>query len=332
MIMTLAKNAGLADPGCQLYMFFYALGPATLIVPLLLSGDNEWPSSRTIGKAAAICLYDIFCTILNYTGASLAGPTIFAIVYSSVTVWTALFSQLFLNRPLRLGQWAAILTVFGGLCLTATESLQLGDDVRTGLLLLLVGSAMHALTYTMSEGIMTVSAETLTAPQNNAVQSVVGAAALGLWQCAYTLPRWDERMRRPMRDAGTTPIGAAAVLGLFALSNLAHSSAFFHTLRHFPGGSTSAGVMKGLQAVLVFAATHLAYCGRVGGAEMCFTRGKTLALITVVGGVAGFGAATRYYQNAAATGAEKKTVVAENPHSSRNQNNESLPLLNGHLM
>ena len=49
----------------------------------------------------------------------------------------------------------------------------------------------------------------------------------------------------------------------------------------------SAGVMKGLQAVLVFVASHLIYCGRTGGTEMCFTTGKFLSLVTVTGGVTG---------------------------------------------
>ena len=61
---------------------------------------------------------------------------------------------------------------------------------------------------------------------------------------------------------------------------------------HLPGGSTSAGVFKGLQAVLVFVLTHLVYCGRVGGDEMCFSTIKFLSLVTVAGGVLWYGYAT----------------------------------------
>jgi drug/metabolite transporter (DMT)-like permease len=316
LIMTLCKNAGLADPGCQLYMFFYALGPAMMILPLVVvststtsstststSTINKWPSNRTISKAAAICLFDIVCTVANYTGASLAGPTIFSIIYSSVTIWTALFSQLFLKRRMQGWQWVAIATVFGGLTVTATGSMQLGDnndDVSLGMVLILVGSAMHALTYIMSEGIMTVSEETLSVQQNNAIQSAVAATTLGIWQLIYTLPRWDEKILQPMEAAGTSYTQALGIMLLFAFSNLVHSSTFFYTLRHFPGGSTSAGVMKGLQAVLVSVVTHLAYCGRTGGSEMCFTRQKFLSLVTVSGGVIAYGFATCHYSNLAA--------------------------------
>jgi drug/metabolite transporter (DMT)-like permease len=316
LIMTLCKNAGLADPGCQLYMFFYALGPAMMMVPWMImmmtapssssANNNNYkrPSIGIVSKAAAICTFDIVCTVANYTGASLAGPTIFSIVYSSVTIWTALFSQLFLKRRLRRWQWIAIVAVFVGLAMTATGSLQLEDqdnDVSVGFLLILVGSAMHALTYIMSEGIMTVSKETLSVRENNAIQSAVAATTLGLWQLVYTLPRWEEKIQRPMEAAETTSLHAAGVMLAFALSNLVHSSTFFYTLRHFPGGSTSAGVMKGLQAVLVFVVTHFAYCGRTGGPEMCFTRQQFLSLVTVSGGVMAYGVATRHYHHSHST-------------------------------
>jgi hypothetical protein len=288
--MTVCKNAGLADPSCQLYMLFYYLGPATVIFSIL---NVQWPSTRTILKAVGIALFDIVATSLNYTGASLAGPTIFAIVYSSVTVWTALFSQVFLKRSLNGWQWLAVVTVFGGLTLTATDSLQLGKDVVHGLVLVFVGSMFHALTYVMSEGIMTVGSDKLSIRQNCAVQALVAAAALLVWQFVYTLPRFDEKIWQPMQAAEATLWDALQILVIFALANLIHALTFFHTLRHYPGGATSAGVMKGLQAVLVFVVTHVAYCGRTGGDEMCFSKGKFQSLVTVVGGVIGYGVATQ---------------------------------------
>jgi hypothetical protein len=43
-------------------------------------------------------MWNILSTSMNYAGASFAGPTIFAIIYSSVTIWTAVFSHyLFLD-------------------------------------------------------------------------------------------------------------------------------------------------------------------------------------------------------------------------------------------
>ena len=291
LLMILCRNAGLADSSSQLYMLFYYLGPAAVLLRLWWYGI-PWPSSKTVAKGAGIAFFDIFAQTLNYTGASLAGPTIFAIVYSSVTVWTAVFSQLLLGRTLSLWQWGSVLVVFGGLTLTATDSLQLGQKIVHGLILVLLGSMMHALTYVMSEFIMTVGDSKLSVQQNCAVQGIVATVSFGIWQLVYTLPRWDEKIGQPMNDAGTTAWDALKILGLFAATNFVHALTFFHTLRHYPGGATSAGIMKALQAVLVFVATHLVYCGRIGGEEMCFSKGKFSSLVTVTGGVLAYGYAT----------------------------------------
>lgn len=85
LLMTSLKDAGIADPTCQLYMFFYYLGPASFIFTLL-GGRSDWPSYRAITKAVGIALFDIVAAAMNYTGASMAGPTIFAIVYSRYVI------------------------------------------------------------------------------------------------------------------------------------------------------------------------------------------------------------------------------------------------------
>jgi len=325
LIMTLCKHAGLANSSAQLYMFFYYLGPAMLVFTLQTQSRNDdedddatakeptnntntndttmqqqrqqqqqqqqqhYPSRNMILKATVIAAFDICAQGLNYTGASLAGPTIFAVVYSSVTVWAAVFSRLFLGRTLAATQWLAVLVVFGGLVVTATNSVSLGEDVTHGTGLVLVGSAMHALTYVMSESVMTVGAERLTIRQNAAIQGLVACVGLFVWQLLYTWPRYDALILEPAKAAGTTVCMAAAIFGGFLLANFVHSISFYHTLKYYPGGSTSAGIMKALQAVLVFVAAHWLYCGRIGGQEMCFTTSKLVSLLTVVGGVMLFG-------------------------------------------
>ena len=293
MLMTLLKEAGLADPNCELYMLFYYLGPAAVIIPLISDSTTVWPQRKVILQASSIAVWDIMSTSMNYTGASLAGPTIFAIVYSSVTIWTALFSQAFLGRTMDRFQWLGVVAVFGGLTLTASNSTQLGPSVWHGLLLVLAGSSMHALTYVMSEGIMTKVNEPLSVSQNCAVQGIVACLAFFFWQVVYTLPRYEEKILEPMTQAQTTSWYAIQILMAFAGMNLIHALTFFQTLRNFPGGATSAGVMKGLQAVLVFCFTHWLYCGRIGGEEMCFTRSKFVSLVTVCTGLVVYGAATQ---------------------------------------
>jgi drug/metabolite transporter (DMT)-like permease len=197
---------------------------------------------------------------------------------------------------MNLWQWLFVLVVLFGLALTTTRSFHLGSSVVRGIFLVVFGSIMHAGTYVMCEAIMTVGEHRLTIRQNCAIQGMVAAFCFLLWQFVYTYPRFEEKIWEPMQAAESTIAYGLFVLALFALSNTVHSITFFHTLRHYPGGATSAGVMKGLQAVLVFVFTHWAYCGRIGGEEMCFTSGKFLSLVTVTGGVVGYGFATQKRQ------------------------------------
>ena len=329
LLMTLLRDAGLADPKGQLYMLFYYLGPAS--IGLRWIAQNERDQLRQIAptlwaRALGITVFDMAATAMNYGGAALAGPTIFAIVYSSVTVWTAVFSRLLLKRHLQPAQWMGIVIVFVGLALTATDVHSLsssahsggnaGNNVAHGLALVVVGSAMHGMTYVLCEVVMVVDDKArahiratlpkflqvafidsdddddrpgLSVTQNCAIQGINAVVFMLVWQLLYTLPRWNNLVLEPMEEAGTTVTAALVLLGGFGLANLVHAISYFFTLRHFPGGAVSAGVMKGLQAVLVFVVTDRFFCGRTGGAEMCFSSTKLVSLVTVVGGVVLFG-------------------------------------------
>ena len=282
LLMTLVKNAGLGDKICQVYMLGYYLGPALVSFTLCSPNYNPPPSAMLI-KASAIALIDIIAQATNYTGATMAGPTIFAIIYSSVTVWTAVYSRILLGRRLRFLQWIGILVVFGGLAITATNSVSVGPDVFQGALLVVFGSSLHAMTYVLSEAIMVK--ESLSVQMNCAVQGIVACGVFLSWQLLYTRVHFHDRLEIPMANAGTSIPKAIGILLSLSASNLVHALSFFYTLKHFPGGATSAGVMKSLQAVLVFVFSSIVYCGSIGGDEMCFSVVKLISLLVVIGGV-----------------------------------------------
>lgn len=311
LLVTLLKEAGLADPKCQINMLFYYLVPAIFTLPLLFRDlEPSWPSRYTILRACGIAVWDICSQTLNYTGASMSGPTIFAIIYSSVTIWAAVFSQILLGRRMNSWQWASVFIVFVGLGITATDSVNMGSNVLKGSCLILLGSAMHGFTYVLCEGIMTVGEERMSIAQNNFVQSSVNGCLFLVWQLFYTLPHFNESIWLPMQDAKTSILYALILLGSFGGSNVIHSLSYFHTLKYFPGGATSAGIMKGLQAVFVFVFTNFLYCNKLGGSEMCFSDTKFVSLVTVCGGVLGYGYATRI----------SKTPFVEKPGKNDNEN------------
>jgi len=327
LLMTLVKQSGLGDPTCQLYMLFYYLGPALVSLRFCIPSSlrrtttddsnnsrpsatptRRRPSRNAVLRSAGIASVDIVAQAMNYTGSTFCGPTIFAIIYSSVTIWTALFSRVILARTLNGVQWMGVCVVFSGLCITAWDSAALGEEVLKGAVLVFMGSTVHAMTYVLSEAIMTKKVtnegssgdnnnkhdsssddnEQLGVTENCAVQGLVACFVYLTWQCLYTLPRFQERIVQPAHASGTSLTRALLILGGIGGSNLIHALSFFYTLKCFPGGATSAGVMKGLQAVLVFVFTSVVYCDTSssdGMGEMCFTKIKFVSLVVVVGGV-----------------------------------------------
>lgn len=302
LLVTIAKEAGIADPKCLLYMLFYYIGPACVIFKMdwqwwYNSARNDKMSPwKIILKITGIALVDITAQSLNYTGSAMAGPTIFAIIYSSVTVWCALLSRLCLGRSMTNDQWIAVVIVFVGLVVAGCSSISLGEEVLLGAAIVLVGSALHALMYVLSEGIMNNDkhggAVSVSSRDYCAIFALVGTIAFFCWQMVYTRYHFEDLVLTPMTKSGTSYREAIFILLAIAIMNLVHGLTFFHTVKHFPGGATSAGIMKGLQAVLIFVVTGLIFCHHVGGQEMCYTTAKFVSLIIVVGGVFYFGKAT----------------------------------------
>ena len=313
LLMTVAGKVGVTDPRAQLYMLFYYAGPASVgltlrrrrrqaqtnatedekQVPNRTEDERYWPSLPTILRAASIAVLDVFAQSLNYTGNNLSGPTIFAVIYSSVTIWAAVYSRCLLGRDLNCTQWIGVASVFVGLALTAFHSVSIGRNVFLGACLVVFGSSLHALVYVISEKLMTHGEEKITVRANCAVQGFVALFCFSIWEILYTLPRFEELIAEPVRATGSTWTDVTLVLFSIGLANLIHGFSFFITLKNFPGGSVSAGVMKGLQAVLVFVFTSLVFCGLPGtGEEMCFDTLKLISLIVVVGGILIYGCET----------------------------------------
>ena len=202
-------------------------------------------------------------------------------------------------------QWIGVVLVVFGLSVTAMDSVSEGEHVFAGAILILVGSSLHAITYVLSEMIMVPSSETESAGRfikfrlepistraNCAIQGIMACLVFFVWQIFYTFPRFQVLILNQMNNAGTTLCQAFCILISITLANILHSITFFQTLKDFPGGATSAGVLKGLQAVLVFLISSVMLCGRIGGSEMCWTQTKLLSLVVVVCGILLYGKST----------------------------------------
>ena len=402
LLMTVLKSFGLTNPIAQLYMWFYYLGPSMWI---FYAWNTTWPTTSTSAttgynkkkkknmyyyyyymKVMGIGLVDVISQALNYTGAIWAGPTIFGIVYSSVTIWTAIWAKCFLQRQLSIQQWFSICLVFIGLTITTWENIWMATTTTTssttsstttttkknasqvvlqGTICILIGSALHAAIYVWTEAVLTkktlVSTTTnnnnnknsndddddnndnddihheqqqheeghvLTVPQNATLQCGTCTLVLGLWQLIYTVPNWSHVIAKPVHDTGTSWILAITMLLLFSLLSWIHASSFYWTIQQYRGGCVMAGIMKGLQAVLVFVAAHFVYCGRTNrfavGKEVCFSNSKFISLLAVVSGVIWFSLVTPPTTNnsTSTTGTTTTTTTTHHESTRSKQNNK----------
>ena len=73
LLMTLAKDAGLADPTAQFYMVFYQLGPLSFVIVVWLE-KAPLPSWPTRLRAGGLGMIDIVSQAMNYTVCARVSP------------------------------------------------------------------------------------------------------------------------------------------------------------------------------------------------------------------------------------------------------------------
>lgn len=83
----------------------------------------------------------------NYTGLIYAGSSTYILIYSSVTVWVAVFSRLGLGKVQTAMQWCGCALVTVGVAVTGANAGKQGSDVAVGVLLVVLGSVGHSLAY-----------------------------------------------------------------------------------------------------------------------------------------------------------------------------------------
>ncbi|CAK0862565.1 unnamed protein product [Prorocentrum cordatum] len=297
--MSQLRFAGLADPTCQLYVVPYYFGMASTGV-LMVCKPTPRLASLPLHRSVFIACFGIVAQSLNWTGNMFAGSSIFAVIYSSVTIWAALLSRVLMQRVLTIWQWCGIFVVFSGLAITGFEAKHQGDKIFLGAAMVTVGAFLHALSHSLSE-LISVRGARIPPYVNSCVQGCVCCTLVGTWQCTYTVSHW-EKIAIPMEDAGTTWGYASLLLCGVAAGNFVHAATFFYLLTSI--GVVSTGVLKSVQSVAVFCLAHFLYCDR--DESQCFTPVKGASLVTVVCGVLCYVAATGAAQSRQLAGSYEK--------------------------
>lgn len=79
------------------------------------------------------------------------GSGLFQVAFSSVAVFSALYSRVFLKIYISSVQWLGIIIVTGGLVISPLSSATTGASPVTGILLTLLGAQFYAVSYIVNE-------------------------------------------------------------------------------------------------------------------------------------------------------------------------------------
>jgi len=282
LVMDVLKYNGAAQVEGFVYNVPLYVG---LVVMILV-----YPRAATIGRVPwgwvlLLDVMDILAMAGCYGGNLLAGSLIYTTIYSSVTIWCALFSVIFLRKRLGFLQWLGCVLVTVGVALSAIEaSSDKNKYIFLGAVILIIGTMIHSSTYIMSDYILhlpnPIRGELLCS-----LNGIGGLIGFTIWVLAYTLPRWDEIVTSNVKkeNGNWTVIwlsyGASAVLAGV------HAVCFFKTIKHM--GAVSAAVCKGLQACGVFFLAHIFFCDEKNPEREgnCFTIAKGISFGVVLIGV-----------------------------------------------
>ena len=120
-------------------------------------------------------------------GLTLAGSSLYIIIYSSATIWIAIESRFILHRQLAVLEWLGCAIVVCGLAITgcnlaSTSDSQKSDaEIAFGAGMILVGSVSHAFTWVFVEVILKENDPVL--PEAlSAIMGFAGVATFGMWQ------------------------------------------------------------------------------------------------------------------------------------------------------
>eukprot|EP01029_Cantina_marsupialis_P031707 TRINITY_DN9201_c0_g1_i2.p1 TRINITY_DN9201_c0_g1~~TRINITY_DN9201_c0_g1_i2.p1 ORF type:complete len:234 (-),score=60.98 TRINITY_DN9201_c0_g1_i2:71-772(-) len=176
-------------------------------------------------------------------------------------------------------QWLGCIIVTVGIGLNAADDTNAGDVVL-GVLIVLAGTFFHSLTYIINEKILALP-NSIQPERLSAWIGLGGTIVFTIYMLVYTIPNGQELVIDNIKDKGGKTWIIALVYPLLTIDNLIHALVYFNLLHSL--GSVTAGIMKGVQTVLVFGASHFFFCGKQE--SQCFDVIKGISVVVVVTGI-----------------------------------------------
>lgn len=273
----------------------FAMGSLIILVkdrvrPTLFNRGHLLLTGRGVLNGAVV-KWIVICTAIDFSagimltsGLLMLGGSVFVIIYSSTTVWTAIISTC-MAQKLAIGRWVGVVVVTVGMVVSSEANFEMtsGDDMATtallaGVVVCLTGTCLHAAMYVASEMAIKQNIDLLVLCS---CMGVIETGLLLLWNIALYASYGASLYTSAEHDIDATPQQLALLYCALTAVNAVHAWAFFHMLEKV--GAVSSAVMKGTQLVLVFALSVVFFCRFQ--ATQCFSWSKATGVMTVVLGL-----------------------------------------------
>ncbi|KAL1524425.1 hypothetical protein AB1Y20_019320 [Prymnesium parvum] len=284
--MQLLVYRGAGEPTAFLPNVDWYVGMMLLYFVRCCGGGTEMYANAQHRHVIPITLCDLLGTVGTTVGLELAGSAIFGIIYSSVTVWTALFTCVILRKAQSTVKLLGIVTVVLGLCLPALDpsrntQTQDGQNVFIGIVLTSSGTLFYALEYTLCERCYSLYDKPLDARQLCAMTGVWGFFFTMIWIAGYTIPHWETVVSAPVRFHHSNVWVIGLLFASHIVNNAVHNAAWF-VVCELEGG-VSTGLLMGVKAAALFFGSALFFCDEEHS-EQCLTTYKFAATVVVLVG------------------------------------------------
>lgn len=207
-----------------------------------------------------LLVLDIVGQILYWSGLAFIGSGLTTLLYSSIIIWTGIFSRIFFNKSISDVRWVCIFWLWASVGLSAAGQLKSTGGVYQVICILaiLISAMLFGLNFVLVDNIVT----TKLSPIEIGLFFWPNLVICVLWVCIFDGLNYQryviDSIKRSNPDYSSFTI--IGLLVLFFLSNGSHQISMFYQLNEGKIAAVTTGVNKILQAALVFISSDLIYC------------------------------------------------------------------------
>jgi len=207
-----------------------------------------------------LLVLDLVGQILYWSGLAFIGSGLTTLLYSSIVIWTGIFSRIFFNKSISDVRWACIFWLWASVGLSVAGQLKSfgGAHQVIGILAILISAMLFGLIFVLVDNIVTMKLS----PVEIAFLFWPNLVICMLWVGIFDGMNYQryviDSVKR--RDPDYSSFAIITLLVLFFLSNASHQISMFYQLNGGKIAAVTTGVNKILQAALVFISSDLIYC------------------------------------------------------------------------